>query len=155
MERKQYLILSSLRQDARLSLTEMSKLTKIPVSTIYDKIKSYKGDLIKKHTALIDFSKLGYNTRAQVLLKVRKEQRADVQDYLLRSRNANSVLKINNGYDFMVEFVFKHIKELEDFIEAFESKFEILTLQTYYIVDDIKREEFIANPKSWILPSAH
>ncbi|MFH1275897.1 MAG: Lrp/AsnC family transcriptional regulator [Candidatus Woesearchaeota archaeon] len=148
MENKQLLILSALRENARLSLTEMSKKTNIPVSTIYDKMRSYHGKVIKKHTALIDFSMLGYNTRAQVLLKVSKEERSDLQDFLFKTRNANSVFKINNGYDFMVEFIFKHIKELEDFLETLETKFDVKTQQTYYIIDDIKREEFISNPKT-------
>ena len=139
------LVLSSLRQNARMSLTKMSRATKVPVSTIYDKLKQYERDLIRKHTALIDFAKLGYNTRANLLIKVDRDQRDKVQEYLQAHRNVNSIYKINNGYDYMVELVFVHIKDLEDFMESLERQFRILSQETYYIIDDIKREEFMSN----------
>ena len=145
------LVLSSLRQNARMSLTKMSRATKVPVSTIYDKLKQYERDLIRKHTALIDFAKLGYNTRANLLIKVDRDQRDKVQEYLQAHRNVNSIYKINNGYDYMVELVFVHIKDLEDFMESLERQFRILSQETYYIIDDIKREEFMSNPMATMI----
>ena len=151
MKRQDLMVLASLRQNARLSLTKMSRATKVPVSTIYDKLKQYERDLIRKHTTLIDFTKLGYNTRANLLIKVDRDQRDKVQDYLKSHKNVNSIYKINNGYDYMVELVFVHIKDMEDFMESLDSQFKILDQETYYIIDDIKREEFMSNPKSTVI----
>ncbi len=125
-------ILSHLRQNARMSLTRMSKKTKIPVSTIFDRLKLQEDSYISKHVSLIDFSKLGYNTRVNMTLKVKKEQRDDVRSYLMNHQNVNSVYKINNGFDFMVEGVFRHLKDFEDFIEKFEEKFDIIQQQTFF-----------------------
>ena len=75
MKKTDLLIISSLRQNAREKLTNMSKKTRIPVSTLFDRIRMHEGKLIKKHTALIDFNKLGYNTRANIILKVKKTDR--------------------------------------------------------------------------------
>jgi len=36
---------------------------------------------------------------------------------------------------------------MEDFIEAFEQKFKVLAKEIFYIIDDLKREEFLASPK--------
>ena len=66
MKTKDMQILCHLRQDARMPLTKMSKKTHIPVSTIFDKIKTYENNLIVRHTTLIDFGQLGYNTRGEV-----------------------------------------------------------------------------------------
>ena len=148
MKKQDLLVLSALRQNARLSLTKMSRATKVPVSTIYDKLKQYERELIRKHTALIDFTKLGYNTRANLLVKVDRDQRDNMQEYLQAHKNVNSIYKINNGYDYMVELVFVHIKDMEDFMESLEKQFKILSQETYYIIDDIKREEFMSNPKA-------
>ena len=41
----------------------MSKRLKIPISTIYDKLKKYDGNIIKKHTAILDFEKLGFGIK--------------------------------------------------------------------------------------------
>ena len=126
-----------------MSLTEMSKKTRIPVSTIYDRLKLYKDNILKKYTSLIDFSKLGYNTKARVLLKVHKKDKEALKMQLIRCKNVNSIHKVNNGYDFMVEIVFKNVKELENYIDWLEEKFEIKKAQTYYIVDDLKVEGFL------------
>lgn len=148
MNKKELLIISALRQDARLSLTKMSRQTKIPVSTLHDKIKEYTGNLIRKHTAIVDFTKIGYNTRALVFLKVERDERQTLQNFLLTCKNVNNLAKINNGYDFLVELIFEHIKDMEDLIETIETKFKITTKVTYYIIDEIKRESFLSSPKS-------
>lgn len=147
MNKKELLIISALRQNCRKSLTEMSKDTNIPVSTLHEKIRDYKDTLIKKSTAIIDFAKIGYNTRANVLIKVERQDRQNVQDFLESCKNINSLLKVNNGFDFMAEFVFEHIKDMEDFMEGFEQRFKVLNKETFYVVDDLKREEFMANPE--------
>ena len=59
-------IISHLRNNARIPLTTMSKLTKIPVSTLFDRLKTNEDDIITKHTSLLDFAKLGYNARVNL-----------------------------------------------------------------------------------------
>jgi len=145
LPKKDMLILSNLRKNARMSLTNMSKKTQIPISTIFDRLKVHEASLIKKHTSLLDFEKLGYNTRANVCIKVDKDKREEVKAYLMRHQNINSVYKINNGYDFLVEAIFKHIKDLEDFLELVEERFHITERKVYYLIEDIKREEFMAD----------
>lgn len=147
MKMKEMLIISALRQNSRKSLTQLSRETKIPVSTLHEKIQLYKNDLIKKNTAIIDFEKIGYNTRANVLLKIERTHRQELQDFLSKCTNVNSLLKVNNGFDFQAELIFEHIKDLEDFMEMLEQKFPITNRETYYIIDDLKREEFMANPQ--------
>ncbi len=65
--------------------------------------------------------------------------------YLMKHQNINSVCKINNG-DFMIDVIFKHIKDMEDFIENMEHGFDIKDRQVYYVIDDIKRESFMNDP---------
>jgi len=146
VDKKDLIVISYLRQNARETLTRLSKKTHIPVSTIYDKIKTNENDLIVKYTSLLDFSKIGFNTRANLMLKVKREKRDELKDYLMKHQNINSLFKVNNGFDFMVDVVFKHIKDMEDFIEVIDQKFSIIDKQVYYIVDDIKRESFMDNP---------
>lgn len=145
--KKDLLIVSNLRRNSRETLTNMSRATKIPISTIYDKLRLHEGGLIKKHTCLLDYNKLGYPTRANVMLRVDKPDRDAVKDFLVRHKNVNSVFKINNNFDFMAEMVFREIKELEDLLEALEDKFKIKAKQVFYIIEDIKREEFLAAPE--------
>jgi len=145
--KKDLLILSNLRKNARMSLTNMSKATSIPISTIFDKLKVHENNIIKKHTALIDFEKLGFSTRANICIKIDKEKRNEAKEYLIKHQNINSVFKINNGFDFLIEAVFKHIKDLEFFLDTLEERFNVVETQIYYLIEDIKREDFMADPR--------
>lgn len=146
MDKRELAIIASLRQNCRKSLTDMSRETNIPVSTLHEKIHSYSRSLIKKHTALVDFGKLGYNTKAKVMLKADKAERQKLQDFLTASKHVNTLLKVNNGFDFMAEMVFEHIKDMEDFLEIIEQKFRITNKETFYVIDELKQEDFLASP---------
>jgi len=141
--KKDMLILTYLRRNARITLTNLSKKTRIPISTLFDKLKLHEKDVIIKHTALFDFAKLGYNTKANIILKVNKTQRDELKDHLAKHQNINTVYRITNGFDFMIEGIFKNIVEMEDFIDRLEDKFDITEKKTFYVIDDIKREEFL------------
>jgi len=147
IDKRELVIMSMLRQNSRETLTKMSRKSHIPVSTIYDKIKMHEEGIIKRHTCILDFAKLGFNTRANICLKVSKEARAELREHLLKHQNINSVYKINNGFDFLVEAVFKHIKDLEDFLEMLDEKFKLKGRQVFYIIDDVKREAFMSDPQ--------
>lgn len=147
MKQSDLLIISNLRINARESLTSMSKKTRIPVSTIFDKLRENINGVIKRPTILIDFQKLGYPTVSTILIKVNKDHRDILREHLKKSFNVNSVYKVNNGYDFIVEVVFKNMQEQESFIEKLEESFNILDLKTFFIIEELKKEEFFSNPK--------
>ena len=144
-QKKDLLILANLRKNSRESLTRLSKRTSIPVSTIYDKLRTFKNGLITKHTTLVDFEKLGFHTRANILLKIERDQRNDAKEFLIKSLHVNSVSKISNGYDYLVEAIFKNVKDVEDFLDIFEGKFNIEKTQIFYIIEDLKKEAFMEN----------
>jgi Lrp/AsnC family transcriptional regulator, leucine-responsive regulatory protein len=140
MNKKDKKILTELRKDARISLTKLSKITGIPISTIFERIRKQEEDLILKYTSIIDFTKLGYLTRATIVLKIKLENREELKEYLYNHPCVNSLFKINNGYDYMIEGVFKQLKDMEYFIENLEKKFKIEEKKSFYIIEDYKRE---------------
>lgn len=146
LKKKEELLLSHFRQNSRESLTTISRQTRVPVSTIFDKLRQYERNFIKKYTTLIDFSKLGYMIRANVMLKVQVEHRNMLKEFLTNHDHVNSLFKVNNGYDYLAEVIFEHIKDLEDFIEMLERKYTILDKNVFYIIEDICREEFMSKP---------
>ncbi|MBN2053163.1 Lrp/AsnC family transcriptional regulator [Candidatus Woesearchaeota archaeon] len=136
-------LISYLRKNSRQTLTEISKLTRIPISTLYDKLKVHEHSVILKHTTLLDFARLGFNCRANILLKGSKEDRDKLGSYLKAHPAVNNLYKINNGYDYLVEGVFIHVKDLEDFMEELEKAFALNEKKTHYVIEDLKREEFV------------
>jgi len=57
VSKKDLIVISYLRQNARETLTRLSRKTHIPVSTIYDKLKLHEHNLITKYTSLLDLHK--------------------------------------------------------------------------------------------------
>lgn len=142
---KDLLLLSTLRRNAREKLTTISRRTSIPVSTLHEKLKQYADSLIKKHTVLLDFNKLGYQCRAKVLVNAPKETKQELRSHLERHPNVNSAYKINNGYTYLLDVIFPHLDDLDKFIETLESKYDVTNTQTYYIIDELKREGFMTD----------
>lgn len=147
LDKKELQIISYLRLNARNNLTKISRATGIPVSTIFDKIKSsYEARIIIKHTTLLDFSKLGYSLRVNMILRANSSNKEDLKRFLLKNGSVNSIYKINNGYDFLVELVFKDLNELQGFSEKID-EFKVKDKKEFFILEDLKREAFLANPR--------
>ncbi|MFO8016503.1 MAG: Lrp/AsnC family transcriptional regulator [Candidatus Woesearchaeota archaeon] len=142
---KEKLLISHLRQNARKNLTAISRSTGIPVSTLFEKIKQLERGVIKKHTALLDFSRLGFDVRVNFALKAGKQARDRVKEFLMKDARVNSVYRVNNGYDFFVECIFRSMKEASDFSEKLE-ELKVKEVKEYYILDELKKEEFMGDP---------
>ena len=142
------LVLSCLRQDARMKLTDMSRATRIPVSTLFDNVMTYiQNGLIRKNTSLVRFDRFGYQVKALIVLSAGKNGRQKLLEFLNNSNNVNSLFKINNGWDFMAEVIFPGVKEVEDFIESMEEQVSLKNKKVFYVIDELKREDFLASPQ--------
>ena len=64
---------------------------------------------------------------------------------MLKNPNINTVYKINNGFDFIIECIFHNIKELEEFVEQLEIRSLIKNKDVHYIIEDIKKETFLSD----------
>ena len=145
MNKKSLALLSCLRDNSREKLTAISKKTKIPVSTLFDLLKELNEVTITKNTVLINFSELGYHTRAHIFLKVAADQKENLKKHICFHDNINSIYKVNNGWDFVIETVHQNIKELDCFLEDLNKRFKIEERQIHYLIDDIKREGFFCS----------
>ena len=89
LNKKDLIVMAYLRQDARMKLTRMSRLTRMPVSTIFDRMKHHEGGLIRKNICLIDFDKIGFHTKANVMFSVAAREREKMQEYLRINQNVS------------------------------------------------------------------
>ncbi len=141
-QQKEKELLITLRQNSRLSLTEISKKTQIPVTTIYDKLKEACDDIITRYTVLLDFAKLGYTIRVQFFIRAHKNKREDLFQHLLMHPNVNSAYIVNNGYDFACDAIFRDIATAELFAKELEEKHRVAKVDSFYVLQDFKREAF-------------
>lgn len=139
-------LFSTLRQNGRMSLTEISRKTKIPVSTIYERLRGYYGNIIKRYTVLLDFTKLGYGIRVSFFLKVSSNQREKLLKWLEKQHNVNNAYRINNGFDILCEAMFRDMVTAEQFSKEIEQKFQTSKVQLFYILEEVKHEGFFVQP---------
>ena len=123
------------------SLTSLSKDTKIPVSTIHDRVRRFKQcGIVKKYTALLDWEMVGLGCRAVVLLKAGKKDRQGLITALSKHNCVNCLIRVNNRWDYIAEFILPGIKEVEAFLEELEGQFVIKKRMVLYAIDEMKRE---------------
>lgn len=144
---KDLLLISHLRENGRKKLTELSKETKLPVSTIYDKLRFYRSIYIKKYTALINFVNLGFTTRCLIGFKVDSNEKNILRDFLYKHRAVNTLFRVDNGCDFMAETIFSGLEDLHNFLDIVEKSFDVKKITLYNIVGEIKREDFLSSPR--------
>jgi DNA-binding Lrp family transcriptional regulator len=144
MRKKELMLLSCLRSNARETLTSISKKTKIPISTIFDKLKEYEKGFIRKHTSLIDFKKLGYDIRIHLLLKIQRDKRTSFETFIMANQSVNNVFRINNIYDYFVEAIFRNIKDFQEFADKLES-YGVSEITEHFVIDELKRETFLSD----------
>ena len=123
------------------------KVSQGHVTGLFDRLKVNEESVIKRHTSLLDFPKLGYNARATIMIKVGKEDRQQVSEYLQKNPSVNSCSRINQDYDFIIDAVFQQVQDAQRFIEAMENRFDIQDTKLFYIMDEIARERFLADPQ--------
>jgi DNA-binding Lrp family transcriptional regulator len=142
--RKDILLMTYFRRNARENLTQISRWTSIPVSTIFDRLREFEKGLIQRHTTLVDFKRLGFDIRVNILFKVSKDSREDFREFLVSNENINSIYRINSGFDYFVEGIFRDMSDLQRFTDLLE-RFKIEAKQELFILEDIKRESFLTN----------
>ncbi len=146
LSQKDVTVLNQLRKDSRSRLTDLAAQLEIPVTTLYGKMRSWEKNLIKKHTCLIDFTKLGYFKSIYFVLKA-KEKKVELRDFLHSHPQVNSLLRINYGFDFLLECIFRDEKEATQFMEELEEKFHP-EMQMLNVIEELKKEEFMLGEPS-------
>ena len=141
---KELLILNHLRGDSRKSLAEISRNTGIPISTVFDKLVWLEKKVINRYVSLLDFQKIGYGIKVNMLFKINKDF-TEFKKFLMNHKKINSIFRLSGNYDFLAECVFKDMNEFSCFSEKLD-KFDLIDKQEYHLIEEIKVEGF--NPKS-------
>ena len=108
-------------------------------------MNTYDGKVVHKTISLLNFGEIGFGTRANVLLRAGKDKE-QLKRHLIDHLFVNSLYKVNNGFDYLAECVFRSMKDLESFIDHLREQFDVRGSEVYYVVDDLKREGFLADP---------
>ena len=89
--------------------------------------------------------------KANIAIKVERNSKEELQNFLMKHPNVNSLSKINFGSDFLAEVVFKSIADVENFVEGLERNYSISQIQIFSIIEELKKEEFLTKPEHFEL----
>tara|TARA_Y100000310_G_scaffold345727_1_gene468892 strand:+ start:3098 stop:3526 length:429 start_codon:yes stop_codon:yes gene_type:complete len=133
-------ILKHLRANARKPMVDIAKDTGIPVSTIFEKLKRNDQKVIKKFTTILDFPKLGYNIRKKILINTLEPER--LINFLSDHENINSIYKADNGFNLILDCIFKQMDAFYDFKSQLQTQ-PYKDIKILDITEEVKREEFM------------
>lgn len=138
--------LTMLRQNGRAKITDISRATGTPVSSTFEWLKGAGKEKLGRFTCLPNYAALDYNSRAFITLKCDKQQKPQLQQRLANSPLVNSLWKINNGYDYLLDVITRSMGELENFLEVLEGKYTLKSKDVYFIIEEVKTEAWTPQP---------
>jgi DNA-binding Lrp family transcriptional regulator len=123
-------IISILRSNARTTLIDISRSTKLPVSTVFDRMRRLR-PLVLKYTSLVDFSQIGRPIKLFLVVEDSALQE------LLQSNFTNNIYRLNDK-KLLAEVVFESNALAHDFLEELKGN-------TITVVEEIVKEKFLAD----------
>jgi len=142
-DEKDKLIIEALRKNARLSTKQIAKKTNIPITTVFNRIKSLESKgIIKGYTCILDRKKLGRGVSAHILLNINFDKLSkkmmneeDLADKLLRIPGIESVDTLSGEGDMIARVSVEDIDGLNELLtKRFRGFEEIVNVKTFIIL---------------------
>lgn len=102
MDEKDKILLNELKKDSKRSVQELSKSTKIPSTTVYNRIKQLEKDgIIKQYTVKLDNKKIG---KVQAIFEV-----STTSPEFIKKVKADEVYSVAGDYQFLIRASFNDL----------------------------------------------
>lgn len=112
-------ILNVLSNNARTSISAISKKTGIPNSTISNRIhKLEENNTIEQYTAILNPEKIGVNITAIIIIQTETEKHENVEKELPKLEQVSQVYSISGEYDILIKVWAKSLEELNEIINS-------------------------------------
>ena len=134
LDLKDHKILDILKQNSRLSIREIAKLSKLRPSTVHSRIqKLTKNNIIEKFTLKLNNKAISENFIVFMLVSADKK-------LSFTSPHIKEVFGITGEYDLILKMKFKDIIEFNDFVIKFREKHNLKKTLTMVATLNIKEE---------------
>jgi len=124
MQEKDKKILEAVKQNARSSTREIAKKTRLPITTVYNRLKRLeKEKVILGYTANIDYEKCGKPVSAFLFLTVDYEKikhltQAKMKEKIIKTIHPEEAHMVTGNFDIMLKIHAESTKHLSETIEA-------------------------------------
>ena len=138
MKQKDKDILMNMRNGKKLNISKIARQLKLPISTVNDRINHIEKNYLLKYSALLNYNKLGYLGHAKIAVKTNN---AGFLDFLKQHESVNAIYHVNEGYDYLIEVVFKDLIELKQFVYSIQDK--VNECKIFHIINTVEKERFM------------
>lgn len=137
LDDKDLAIINQLKIDARASIRDISKRTKIRPSTVHLRITQLvKTGVIERFTLKLNNKAFGENFIVFVLIKTNAEIKKNVFDDV----HVKEVFGITGEYDMMMKLKFRDIEDFNDFLLKFRKENDVDSTVTMVSTVTLKEE---------------
>ncbi len=106
MDEKDKILINELRKDSKRSVQELSKATKIPSTTVYNRIKALEQEgIIKQYIVKLDNKKVG---KVQAFFEISLNPSVNVSEFLKKIK-AEEIYSIAGDYQFLIKSTFNDL----------------------------------------------
>ena len=134
-------ILALLQEDCRLSYAKIANRLDIAVGTAFSRIKKLeKKGFIKKYSAVLDSTKLGYELTTIILIQTEGSSDEVIKKELYNSPNVLGMYDITGDYDLAIIGKFRNRTLLNSFIKKILSTPNIKRATTNVALKVIKED---------------
>lgn len=160
IDEKDLRILEILQKNCKMTSKEISKILKIPITTVFTKIKRMeKEGIIKEYRAIVDSNKLGYNTLAFILASV--SYRTEKENKILSQREiAKEIAKfpevqevhiITGDWDLLIKIRERDVEKIGKFvIDKLRYVAGIEKTLTCVVFETVKETTYLPVENNWI-----
>lgn len=134
-------ILRELRENCDRPVRELAHKLKMHPNTLLQHIKKLEtSKVILKYTAEIDYTKLGYDLQAVIMIKVGKEVRSkwEILEEMRAFKDVVALYAITGGYDLMAIVKTKNRKTLTDLLSEMNKRPYIIETNTTLLLQAFK-----------------
>lgn len=143
-------IIRLLQQNARISYAELSRITGIPESTVRRRMERLQQRGIIEFAMLAEPTRLGYDIRAMIGLRVELTKLNDIADTLRSFNEVTFAAFLTGSFDVMIQVVVQSQEALVEFLTQRVARIEgVRSTETFVM-------PWIIKPvTSWVLPDFH
>lgn len=138
VDEKDLAIIGVLKENSRLPIRDVAKLSKLRPSTVHQRIVRLKEKgVIEKFTLKLNNKAVGESFIVFMLVKTKPSA---VLDRIVNNKHVKGFFGVTGEYDLLLKLKFKDVGEFNDFVIRFRKEQSIQTTLTMVVTAEVKEE---------------
>lgn len=134
-------ILSELVEDARLSYREVARRLRVSPATVLNRVRRLERDgVIKKYSAIVDYSKLGYDLTVITEITVSQGRLVEIEREIAKIGHTCAVYDVTGPTDVIVVARFRSRDELSRFTKSLLAMPYVERTNTHVVLTVVKED---------------